>query len=301
MDLQNTIVDTLSWLGWTKFDLRQQFVTTVLQTLFVAPMVSIVIAIWQRRAERSQRVKMVPHIVWSTFPIRLAMDQIVEGPDGDFVRGGLEIFARQYELQTEKIYDPEALSFYLGHPQYLSRILKERVASQCDYVDGLLDLFAPHFRTGDSVSAQRVRSALREIEKSVSGMEEGVNLLAGNISSTCKFLAHLRDVDTSKDIDKEDDDGQKEGKPIRDDIRDQALQSMQSRARELINKFDALPSTLDDVAAATMKLVEGFYEDRLDYTKILKKLEKNKWFREEHERLAATLRRQTGDTEVKKE
>jgi hypothetical protein len=65
---------------------------------------------------------------------------------------------------------------------------------------------------------------------------------------------------------------------------------MTSQSRGLAKEFQALPQTLDEVAAAAMALIEGFYENRLSYTRIIARLEKQKWFRDEQARLASRER-----------
>lgn len=271
----------LDFMGWSGLDARQEISSTLLQTLIVAPLVSLVVTRWQRAHERGQRVRMIPHLVWSTYPVRADMDALTTGPEGDMVRGGLAMFARQFDQRTDKMYDGQALGFYLGQPQFLIGRLRARITQQVDYVDGLLDLFAPHFRTSDAIQAQRLRSALRAVEQEVDGVQEAVSVLGGSVSSTVRLLEQIRDTEAAADPQDE------EGARTRRTLLSQASESMVRQADELVERFDALPSVLDPIADAAIALVEGFYDDTIPYARIVERIRAKRWYKEEEARRGA--------------
>ncbi len=265
----------LDVIGWSGLDARQEISSTLLQTLIVAPLVSLVVTRWQRAHERSQRVRMIPHLVWSTYPVRAHMDALTSGPEGDFVRGGLAMFARQFDQRTDKMYEAQALSFHLGHPAFLIGRLRDRITQQVDYVDGLLDLFAPHLRTSDAIHAQRLRSSLRAVEHEVEGVKEAVSALRGSVASTVQYLTHLRNTDAAADP------GDEEGASTRRTALSQATESMVRQADEHPERFDASPSGLDPSTDATIALVVGFYDDTMPYERIVESLRSQRWYKEE--------------------
>jgi hypothetical protein len=274
----------LDLFGWSPLDARREFSSTLLQTLIVAPLVSVVVTRWHRANERRQRIRMIPHLVWSTYPIRMHMDAILEGPEGDFVRGGLAMFARQFDQRTDKMYDEDALAFYLGQPSFLVGRLRERVTAQVDYVDGLLDLFAPHFRTSDAIHAQRLRSALRKVEVEVDAVGEATSVLRGSLAGTVRFLRHLEDADASEDA----SDG--EAAAARRTAVAQTADAMIRQADGLTDRLAALPGSLDAVADAAIELVEGFYDGSVPFDRVVASLRKTRWYQEEEALLGAGVR-----------
>lgn len=270
----------LDLLGWSGLDARQEVSSTLLQTLLVAPLVSLVVTRWQRGHERKQRVRMIPHLLGSTHPIRIHMDALTRGPEGDFVRGGLATFARQFDQRTDAMYDEDALGFYLGQPHFLIGRLRERITAQVDYVDGLLDLFAPHFRTPDAILAQRLRSALRSVERDVDGVQEAISVLRGSVDGTARFLRHLRDAGEAADPANVEQEGDSRRAALA-----QVTESMVGQADRVVERFDALPATLDAVADAGIELVEGFYDGQLRFDQILESLRAKRWYQEEEARV----------------
>jgi hypothetical protein len=285
MDWPSVLTAIYDWIAAevSSEEFHRRLIYGGLQILIIAPIVSFVVTARQRARERSERLRMVPHLIWSTFPIRRSMDALVDGQDGELALAGLNMFARQYETKTEKMYDANALRFYLGHPHLLSGILKQRVADQVDYVDGLLDLFAPHFRTADAVRAQGIRSSLRDLEREVTGIREGIDALAGTTDGTTKFLAHLKATEATV-----------EGAERRRSVIDDAAKKRMTQARELAAGYAGLPKMLDSVAASIVEMVEGIYDKKAPYTTIMDTLNKKRWFENEMARLASSERKRAG-------
>lgn len=229
-------------------NLLSEAVGILVTVLIVTPLVSYVVARRQAVVERDERKKMMPHLLESCDPISRLLLAVENSSDADFIEAGLEAVRRKVGGKVpDGPYNP-SYELALENPHFIFATMKERLETQVQYIDSLVDLFAPHFRTVDAHFAMQFREKLRDPVRDLNEILEQIQWLISATRSFEKLQEHLESVDATKDT------GGQEGVAMREDMIKQMRENIDSKAHELFSKY----KSLDNRAKAISKALEAF-------------------------------------------
>jgi hypothetical protein len=166
--------------------------------------------------------------------------------DADFIEAGFEAVRRKVAGEmSEGPYNP-SYELALGNPSHIFSTIKSRLDTQINYIDSLISLFSPHFRTSDAYSAMRYLDSLREPSRDLNVILQKIQWLSSSAESFEKFGGHLASVEESEVT------GGKEGLEMREDI----MNSMRENIINEVNDIFSMYKSLDNRAIACQKALD---------------------------------------------
>lgn len=216
--------------------------------LITSPLVSWIVAKRQARNERNERVKMIPHLKHSYSLIHQILLSVENGSDADFIEAGFEVVRRKIGGQMSSgPYNP-SYEFALGNPDFIFRTIKQKIDTQVRYINSLIGLFAPHFRTADAYLAMEYLEKLRDPSQDLNEILQRIQWLISSVEAFEKFGGHLSAVEETEET------GGQEGVKTRDSVINQMRENIEKSLNEIFTKY----KSLDNRARAIEKTLNRF-------------------------------------------
>ncbi|MEP3703584.1 MAG: hypothetical protein ABJN20_05895, partial [Lentilitoribacter sp.] len=195
---------------------------------------------------RNERIKMCPHLKSAYEPIHESLMAVENSGDSDFIEAGFEAVRRKLAGEMpDGPYNP-SYELALGNPHHIFSTIKNRVDTQIKYIDSLISLFSPHFRTTDAYSAMTYLDALRDPSRELNIILQKMQWLRSAAESFEKFGEHLTSVDESEET------GGEDGVEMREEL----MNNMRENITNEVNDIFSMYKSLDNRAQACQKALD---------------------------------------------
>lgn len=197
----------------------------VVSVIIISPLVSWIIARKQAANQRNERIKMSAPLRESYKEVHSMLLQIAKGRDADFITGGLEMVRRKINREIKDGPFNPSYEMALGNPDYILRTIRQKIETQVRYINSLIDLFAPHFRTQDAYLAARYLEHLKSPSDDLNRVLQDMEWILASAQSFENMAAAYQTTEATKE------NGGAEGAGLRQNIIRQAQEKITSAIR----------------------------------------------------------------------